>query len=195
MTSVLRTICRIPYIRVKIFLPSESSISDLKRKMIDWQKVGLDRDLNPGPRAPEARIIPLDHQATYGLWHFIFFENWEENRQYKKLYRCLQLLGSTSTAAVVAEWLRRWTWNPMGSARVGSNPANCEIKFCLHLLCEVSISNTKQDSLSSQNKYVRCGVRTHAIFRLWVLKTHALDHSANLTVKLKCGFQRDAYTE
>ena len=27
--------------------------------------------------------------------------------------------------AVVAEWLRRWTWNPMGSARVGSNPANC----------------------------------------------------------------------
>ena len=33
--------------------------------MIDCQKVGLDRDLNPGPRAPEARIIPLDHQATY----------------------------------------------------------------------------------------------------------------------------------
>jgi hypothetical protein len=26
-------------------------------------KVGLDRELNPGPRAPEARIIPLDHQA------------------------------------------------------------------------------------------------------------------------------------
>ena len=25
--------------------------------------------------------------------------------------------------AVVAEWLRRWTWNPMGSPRVGSNPA------------------------------------------------------------------------
>ena len=23
----------------------------------------------------------------------------------------------------MAEWLRRWTWNPMGSARVGSNPA------------------------------------------------------------------------
>ena len=25
---------------------------------------GLDRELNPGPLAPEARIIPLDHQAT-----------------------------------------------------------------------------------------------------------------------------------
>ena len=26
--------------------------------------LGLGRELNPGPRAPEARIIPLDHQAT-----------------------------------------------------------------------------------------------------------------------------------
>ena len=25
---------------------------------------GLDRDLNPGPLTPKARIIPLDHQAT-----------------------------------------------------------------------------------------------------------------------------------
>ena len=25
---------------------------------------GLSRDLNPGPRAPEARIIPLDQRAT-----------------------------------------------------------------------------------------------------------------------------------
>ena len=31
------------------------------------------------------------------------------------------------TAAVVAEWLRRWTWNPMGIARTGSNPVNCDI--------------------------------------------------------------------
>ena len=25
--------------------------------------MGLDRELNPGPLAPEARIIPLDHRA------------------------------------------------------------------------------------------------------------------------------------
>ena len=31
--------------------------------------------------------------------------------------------------AVVAEWLRRWTWNPMGFPRAGSNPAGCEIVF------------------------------------------------------------------
>ena len=27
------------------------------------EKKALDRDLNPGPLAPEARIIPLDHRA------------------------------------------------------------------------------------------------------------------------------------
>ena len=26
------------------------------------------------------------------------------------------------STAVVAEWLRRWTRNPLGSARTGSNP-------------------------------------------------------------------------
>ena len=29
-------------------------------------------------------------------------------------------------AVVVAEWLRRWTRNPLGSSRVGSNPADNE---------------------------------------------------------------------
>ena len=28
--------------------------------------------------------------------------------------------------AVVAEWLRCWTWKPMGFPRAGSNPAGCE---------------------------------------------------------------------
>ena len=36
--------------------------------LIDRKKLrkntGLDRDLNPGPLTPKARIIPLDHQAT-----------------------------------------------------------------------------------------------------------------------------------
>ena len=29
--------------------------------------MGLVRDLNPGPRAPEARIIPLDQRADIAL--------------------------------------------------------------------------------------------------------------------------------
>ena len=31
--------------------------------------------------------------------------------------------------AAMAEWLRRWTWNPMGSSRAGSNPARSEVFF------------------------------------------------------------------
>ena len=31
---------------------------------------------------------------------------------------------SKSSSAVMAEWLRRWTRNPMGSSRAGSNPAH-----------------------------------------------------------------------
>ena len=32
----------------------------------------------------------------------------------------------------VAEWLRRWTANPLGSARVGSNPILVGISFSLN---------------------------------------------------------------
>ena len=30
-------------------------------------------------------------------------------------------------SVVVAEWLRRWTRNPLGSPRAGSNPADYEV--------------------------------------------------------------------
>ena len=36
-------------------------------KLLILSKTGLVRDLNPGPRAPEARIIPLDQRATSSL--------------------------------------------------------------------------------------------------------------------------------
>ena len=29
----------------------------------------------------------------------------------------------------MAEWLRRWTANPLGSVRAGSNPANIALNF------------------------------------------------------------------
>ena len=37
-------------------------------------------------------------------------------------------------ADAVAEWLRRWTANPLGSAREGSNPSCVDIAFCQKLL-------------------------------------------------------------
>ena len=36
-----------------------------------------------------------------------------------------------SIHVVVAEWLRRWTRNPLGSPRAGSNPADYELVFLL----------------------------------------------------------------
>ena len=38
--------------------------------------------------------------------------------------------------ADVAEWLRRWTWNPLGSARTGSNPVVSEGFLCWKDSCE-----------------------------------------------------------
>ena len=50
--------------------------------------------------------------------------------QHPKL-KASNLPGKTicQSCAVVAEWLRRWTWNPMGSPRAGSNPAGCDKSF------------------------------------------------------------------
>ena len=38
----------------------------------------------------------------------------------------------TTLVDEVAEWLRRWTANPLGSARVGSNPilVACSVLWC-----------------------------------------------------------------
>ena len=40
-----------------------------------------------------------------------------------------ELFRKGSFPVVVAEWLRRWTRNPLGSPRAGSNPANNDTPF------------------------------------------------------------------
>ena len=45
---------------------------------------------------------------------------------------CLTVVNQLSflcdiSKAMMAEWLRRWTWNPMGYSRAGSNPVHSEI--------------------------------------------------------------------
>ena len=42
--------------------------------MIRHPKQGPVRELNPGPLAPEVRIIPLDQQAT-GFYHLEIYES------------------------------------------------------------------------------------------------------------------------
>src|SRR4029434_5878034 len=46
------------------------------------QNKGLVRDLNPGPLAPKARIIPLDQRAMQGPYLIVFFSkvlHWYNN--------------------------------------------------------------------------------------------------------------------
>ena len=43
----------------------------------------------------------------------------------------------------MAEWLRRWTANPMCSARMGSNPMLVEIQYFSKLRLDSNISVTK----------------------------------------------------
>ena len=54
-------------------------------------------------------------------------------RTYLTMASCKTITSRTlRIKAVVAERLRRWTRNPMGSPRAGSNPADCEIHFDDH---------------------------------------------------------------
>ena len=43
----------------------------------------------------------------------------------------------------MAEWLRRLTWNQMGSSRVGSNPTHSVISFCWNFMFYVSLKRLK----------------------------------------------------
>ena len=45
---------------------------------------------------------------------------------YNDVYFNVQI--NDGSRAVMAEWLRRWTRNPMGSPRAGSNPAHSAIQ-------------------------------------------------------------------
>ena len=64
-------------VRIFFFLSAaRKGVPDLLyegKEMKIWKKqtklgFGLDRELNPGPLAPEARIIRLDHQARWWQW-------------------------------------------------------------------------------------------------------------------------------
>ena len=61
--------------------------------------------IEPGPPAWQASILPLNQ-------------------------RCWSTLLQCSSAAVVAEWLRRLTRNQFPSGSVGSNPTDCENILC-----------------------------------------------------------------
>ena len=63
-------------------------------------------------------------------WHFSTDKYWQMSWQnpFTLAFKLAQI-----ASAVMAEWLRRWTRNPMGSPRAGSNPARSEW-FCIYKL-------------------------------------------------------------
>ena len=82
------------------------------------------------------------------------------------------ILSRFASQAVVSEWLRRWTRNPLGSARTGSNPVYSDL-FSKQLiaaafaannqLCLIVIKRAKIDVILMT--YVRTG--TFMNFRIW----------------------------
>ena len=54
-------------VQVRRPILSQSVFSIFSCEPVIKKTVGLVRDLNPGPLAPKARIIPLDQQATWSV--------------------------------------------------------------------------------------------------------------------------------
>merc|ERR1711954_604428 len=64
-----------------------------------------------------------------------------------------EMLNRPSCRDEVAEWLRRWTANPMGSARVGSNPILVEgFCFCFFntATCRLFLDDSAQSKVTTQ---------------------------------------------
>ena len=77
----------------------------------------------------------------------------------------------------VAEWLRRWTANPMGSARVGSNPilVVCFFFFFRLFFCTRKLSNASLESCSTvcPRNLGPCYIVSYHIKCFIILKNHS----------------------
>ena len=52
---------------------------------------------------------------------------------------------------VVAEWLRRWTRNPLGSSRAGSNPAYNGLFMLEMLIVQIMGETPEEDTCSPES--------------------------------------------
>ena len=85
-----------------------------------------------------------------------------ECKEYTADCNCEQLYTKALQAVVVAEWLRRWTRNPLGSSRAGSNPADNEyfisflynyLLLSFHLNQHIFTSDTHKDGIRKWYTY------------------------------------------
>ena len=83
------------------------------------------------PKRLELESSALDHSATEPRYAM----HWTEMKKYffwkkisksfwKKKYNFFIFVYRLAYAVIVAEWLRRQTWNLVGFARAGSNPVD-----------------------------------------------------------------------
>ena len=68
VVSLLHRTCKFDMFSCHGHLTVTLQLPDIAYNRLTGKTSGLDRDLNPGPRAPEARIIPLDHRAYAHSW-------------------------------------------------------------------------------------------------------------------------------
>ena len=90
-------------------------------------------------------------------WHFSTDKYWQMSWQnpFTLAFKLAQI-----ASAVMAEWLRRWTRNPMGYSRTGSNPVHSvsliffTFKKCLWLAM-MGHENLSQGSVSCDGRVVK----------------------------------------
>ena len=66
----------------------------------------------------------------------------------------------------MAEWLRRWTANPLGSARVGSNPIFVVIHYSFFLFSPSHFQNDRQCTTHVSTS-ILCSIHSHLFFSLF----------------------------
>ena len=87
------------------------------------------------------RVECTVYSILQGVWRWLKSEKKNmhgkiETEYFNTLYN--NTVTKSITQVVVAEWLRRWTRNPLGSPRAGSNPADYEERvsiLALHRDC------------------------------------------------------------
>ena len=87
--------------------------------IVSWPVLGLSSIVSPGQMSDNHGVCLL-----LAVW-------WNSTKMCNNYQLTIGVLPTSraqlfSQGVVVAEWLRRWTRNPLGSPRVGSNPTDYE---------------------------------------------------------------------
>ena len=135
-----------------------------------------DRESNPGLPRDRRRSSPLDYRGIVRMLRLTFLCHYAY-QQY------ILTINHIWTPKELAPGEAR-THNPgITHCTVYKYRALTDCATGAHRVIWKNIDFKTQSNLKKYS--ASCGVRTHAIFRLWELKSHALDHSAKLANDMK----------